>query len=231
MIRPIITLRRRRVIVDVDTQNDFFLATGLACVRNHRRVLANIRRTVAWARVKNIRMISTSQIYDNSNGHKYCIAGTKGQEKLSYTVRNRHKCFEADGSTDFPREVLTEYDQVILNKRCPDPFDEPRADRMLSELRVDEFILIGANTEGAIKSTALGLLARRKNVTILTDAVGSQDKDAAEIALRKAEAKGAKLTDSKTLFGHSSLRLVGLCDCDRCQGRMQKVASPSESSN
>ncbi len=224
MIRLAITLRRKRIIVDVDTQKDFFLAKGKACIRNHRRVLANVRRTIAWARLKNIRMISTVRIHDGGNGSNgnVCIAGTEGQEKISYTLRNKRTSFKADGCTDLPREILLNYDQVILDKRCINPFDEPRADRMLSELRVDEFILIGATAEGAVKATALGLLNRRKNVTILVDAVGSHDRAAAERALRQMEAKGAKLTEAKTLFGSSYLRLVGACGCDRCQKRTSR---------
>ena len=225
MIRPIITLRRKRIIVDIDTQQDFFLAKGAVCVRNHRRVLANIRRVMAWARLKNIRMISTAQIYNGSDpGCDFCIDGTDGQKKISYTMRNRHITFAADGCTDLSRDIFRQYDQVILEKRCIDPFEEPRADRMLSELRATEFILIGATAEGAIKATALGLLVRRKNVTILTDAVGSRDKPAAEIALRQVEAKGAKLTETKTLLGSSALRIVGACDCDRCQSRLHKTS-------
>ena len=219
MIRPVITLRRVRVIVDVDTQKDFFLAEGAAPIRNHRRVLANIRRIMAFARMKNIRMISTTQIY-HPGENNYCVEGSKGQEKIGYTVRNRHKTFAADGCTDLPREILLKNSQVILNKRCPNPFNEPRADRMLSELRADEFILFGATAEKAIKDTALGLLARRKHVVIVTDAIGSHDKNAAEIALRQIEAKGAKLIDTKTLCGTSCLRLVGACHCDRCQGKI-----------
>ncbi len=224
MIRAAISLRRKRVIVDIDTQKDYFLADGKACIRNHRRVLANIRRTIAWARRKNIRMISTAMVHKadiGSKGHP-CVAGTKGQEKISYTLRNNRTSFEADGCTDLPREILLKFDQVILDKRCADPFDEPRADRMLSELRVDEFIIIGAITEDAIKATALGLLSRRKKVTILTDAVGTHNKDAAQVALRQMEAKGAKLKDTKALFGTSELRLVGACGCDRCRGKTQK---------
>jgi len=211
MIRPIITLRRKRIIVDVDTQKDFFLANGAACIRNHRRVLANIRRVVAWARLKNVRMISTAQAYfPNNLKHNYCIDETDGQKKISYTIRNRYTSFDADGCTDLPRDILKNYDQVILNKRCEDPFEEPRADRMLSELKVNEFIVIGANLESSVKATVLGLLARRKNVTVLTDAIGSM------------EAKGAKLVDTKTLLGSSCLQMVGICDCDRCQGKLRK---------
>jgi len=93
---------------------------------------------------------------------------------------------------------------------------------MLSELRANEFVMIGGTVEGAVKATALGLLARRKNVTILTDAIGSRDKAAAQIALRKIEAKGAKLVETKALLGSSHLRMVGVCDCDRCRGRAHK---------
>ncbi len=223
LIRPTVTLRRRRIIVDVDTQKDFLLADGKACVRNHRRVLQNIRRVMAWARVKNIRVISTEQIYDRSDkGHDYCLVGTEGQEKIPYTIRHNHIVFPADGCTDLPRDILKSYDQVILNKRCPNPFNEPRADRILGELHVSEFVIIGATAEDSVKQTALGLLIRRKKVTILVDAVGSHDRAAAEIALRQAEAKGAKLLETKSLLGSSCLRLVGICDCDRCQGRIHK---------
>jgi nicotinamidase-related amidase len=225
MIRPAITLRRKRIIVDVDTQQDFFLANGNACVRNHRRVLANIRRVMAWARHKNIRMISTVQIYDqNDPRHNYCLESTQGLKKISYTVRNNHICFTADGCTDLPRDILKQNDQIILQKRCMDPFGEPRADRMLSECMATEFVLIGAVTEGAVKATALGLLARRKKVIILTDAIGSHDRAAAEVALRQVEAKGAKLSDSKSMLGTSHLRLVGTCGCDRCRGKTHKAS-------
>ncbi|RKY05191.1 MAG: hypothetical protein DRP66_10815 [Planctomycetota bacterium] len=223
LIRPVITLRRRRIIIDVDTQKDFMLADGKVCIRNHRRVLQNIRRVMAWARAKNIRVISTEQIYDQSDTkHTWCTAGTEGAVKIAYTVRSNHVVFPADGCTDLPRDILKHYDQIILRKRCIDPFDEPRADRVLGELQVNEFIIIGATAEEAVKMTALGLLVRRKNVTILVDAVGTHDRAAAEIALRQAEAKGAKLADTKSLLGSSCLRLVGVCNCARCQGRTQK---------
>lgn len=223
MIRPVITLRRKQIIVDVDTQRDYFLASGKACVRNHRRVLANIRRIAAWARLKNVRMISTAQIYNgNGNGNRCCLAGSDGQKKIRYTIREKHITFDADGCTDLPRDILKEYDQIILQKRCIDPFDEPRADRVLSELKVSEFILFGAITEEAVKATTLGLLVRRKKVTILVDAVGSIDKAAAEVAIRQVVAKGATLAETKALLGTSHLQLIGVCDCDRCRGRIKK---------
>jgi nicotinamidase-related amidase len=227
MIASIIRLTRRRVIVDVDTQRDFFLAEGMACIRNHRRVLANIRRMMAWARTYNIRIISTAQIYRNGNGNSdkghWCIEGTEGIRKINYTLVNRRKSYAADGYTDFSKEVFKENDQLILFKRCPDPFSEPRAERVLTELKADEFIIIGAAVEDAVKATVLGLLQRNKKVTIVVDAVGSHDKHAAELAFRQMQAKGARLVETRSLAGLSHLKRVGICGCDRCKGLLDKL--------
>jgi len=224
MIRPVITLRRIRILVDVDTQRDFLLADGKACVQDHHRVLSNIRRIVAWARLKNIRMISTVRV--NPPGRSdldFCVAGTAGCRKVPYTIRHRRALFEADGCTDLPRDILRRYDQLIVHKRCEDPFDEPRADRILSELRVTEFIVFGVPTETAVKRTVLGLLARRRNVTLLTDAIGMRDPEVADIALRQMEAKGARLTDTQSALGPSHLHHIGACPCPLCRGRAESA--------
>ncbi len=222
MIRPVITLKRRRILVDINTQKDFLTEQGSCCVRNHRRVLANIRRIMAWTRLKNIKVISTSMIVDRANGRSCCIAGTPGQQKVSYTVRHNSMSFPADGSTDLSRNVLKQYDQIILHTRCSNPFEEPRADRVLSEIKADEFVIIGTLTEEAVKHTALGLLARRKNVTFVNDAVGYIDKNTSEIAERQIEAKGAKVIDVRSLLGSGHVNLVHACGCERCMGKYQK---------
>lgn len=205
---PIITLGRKRVIIDVDTQRHFFRARGIVCVQNYRGVLANIRRVVEWARLKNIPMISTVQIHNGNHAYSNsCFIGIKDQKKLRYTLRKRYTSFDANDRTDLPPGLLEQYDQVIFYKRCFDPFEEPRADRMLSELQADEFILIGAVTEGAVKATALGLLARQKNVTVLVDAIGSYDKMVGETTLRQIWERGAKLTKTKTFLRYSCLQV------------------------
>ena len=224
MIRPIITLRKKRILIDVDTQRDLFVADGKACIRNHRRVLANIRRVMAWTRRDRIRVISTAQVH-LPDGHQgdFCIAGTDGICKIPYTLRDRHVTFESGDSTDLPRELLKDFDQIILCKRTDDPFDEPRAERILTEVKASELIVIGGPAETAVLHTVLGLLLRGKQVTVITDALGSHEKGAAEIAIRKMQAKGAKLVDSKTLFGNSNLRQVYACGCERCRGLLQKA--------
>lgn len=227
MILQLVKSRRKLILVDIDTQKDFLLAEGKACIRNHRRVLAHIRRVMAWARTQNIPIISTAEVYPDNNGEStvnYCIDGTDGQKKIHYTLFNDRVTFVADGNTDLPRDMLRRYKQIILNKRCVDPFDEPRIDRLLSEVRANEFILVGTAMEGAVKMTALGLLQRGKKVTVVADAVGSHSKKEAILTLRKMETKGAKVIDTRKLAGISHLRQVGTCACESCQGAGRKAS-------
>ena len=86
----------------------------------------------------------------------------------------------------------------------------------------NEFLIIGSTAEGAVKATALGLLQRAKKVTVITDAVGSHNKREAKLAIRKVEAKGAKLIETKRIAGISHLRHIGICDCESCKGLTRK---------
>jgi nicotinamidase-related amidase len=227
MIRQLIKKRRKWILIDINTQKDYFFAWGNARIKNHRRVLANVRRMIAWARRNNVRVISTCEVYPNHNGVEkvgYCIDGTDGQKKIRYTLLRNRANFPADGSTDFPADILRQYRQIVLHKRCVDPFNEPRIERLLSEVRADNFVLIGASAEGAVKATALGLLQRGKKVSVVIDAVGLLNKREAKLAFRKMRAKGAKLIETKKLAGVSHLRQVGICDCESCRRRVRKTA-------
>jgi nicotinamidase-related amidase len=222
MILPLVKTRRKQILIDIDTQKDYLLVSGKACIRNHRRVLSHIRRVMAWARVNHIPIISLAEIYpfEEGNGANHlCVDGTDGQQKIHYTLVNNRVTYGADGNTDLPRDLLRRYSQVILHKRCLDPFDEPRIDRLLSELRASEFILVGASLEGAVKATALGLLQRGKNVTVIIDATGLHNINEAKLAIRKMETKGARLIETKRLAGSSHLKMVGVCNCEICRGK------------
>jgi len=182
---------------------------------------------MAWARHNNIRIISICEVNTNNNNGNNEVDHrancTDGQKKIRYTLLSSRTNFAADDSTDIPEDILQRYRQIILHKRCVDPFDEPRIDRLLSEVRADNFLIIGACAEDAIKATALGLLQRRKKVSIVVDAVGSFDRRNAELALRKMGAKGAKLIETKKLAGVSHLKGVGICHCEMCQERARQT--------
>jgi nicotinamidase-related amidase len=226
MILQLVRARRKRILIDINTQRDCLLADGKSCIRNHRRVLAHIRRMMAWARSSHISVISIAEVYPNKKsdiGTDCCIDGTEGQKKIRYTLLSNRISFPADGSTDFPRDILRQYSQIILHKRSVDPFKEPRIDRLLSEVRANEFILVGAGAEAAVMQTALGLLQRDKRVTVVVDAVGFHNRKQGRLALRKMEAKGAKLVETKNLAGISHLKQVRICNCKSCQGQVGKT--------
>ncbi len=209
MIRPTIPLRWRQIVIDVDTQRHFFLDNSPICIHDHLNVLANINKVMAWVRMRHIHMISTVQIfhkniiYRNSN-----ILEGLSLKNIKRTLNNKHISFDATDYTDLSGRILRQYNQVILHKRCFDPFEEPRVERILTELIADEFILIGALAEGAMKATALGLLHRQKKVTVLVNATGSLNVASGKLALRHMKAMGARLIDTKVLFGHSSRLLA-----------------------
>lgn len=214
MILQLPEKKRGHLLVDIDTQRDLLLAGGNGRIRNRAKVLANIRRVMAWARHENIPIISTAEVYRNNNDDNkvgHCLDGTHGQKKIQYTLVNNRASFPADDKNALPADLLHAHRQIILHKRCIDPFDEPRIDRLLSEVEADEFILIGAGTEGAVKATALGLLQRGKNVRVVVDALGSHSRRKAKVALRTMETKGAKLIETKDLAGISHLRHAGTC--------------------
>ncbi|MHC4326014.1 MAG: cysteine hydrolase family protein [Planctomycetota bacterium] len=209
MILQLHKKRRWHLLIDIDTQKDFLLASGRACVRNQAEVLTNIRRVMAWAWRNNIPVISTAEVYPNNNGCSeigYCLDGTDGQKKVPCTLLTDRVSFPADNKNALPADILLAYRQVILHKRCIDPFNEPRIERLLSEVEVDEFILIGAGTEDAVRATALGLLHRGRKVRIIVDALGTHNKRKARLALRAMKTKGAQLVETSDIAGVYQLR-------------------------
>jgi len=219
MILQLLKHQRKHILVDIDTQRDFLSEWGNACILNREKVLANIRRVMAWARFENVPIISTAEVYPNNNGHSmfdYCLDGTEGQRKIRYTLLNNRVSFPADDWNALPADLLLSYRQIILHKRCVDPFEEPRIERLLSELKADEFVLIGTCAEDAVKATALGLLHRGRNVKVIADAVGSHTEKEAKLALRKMQAKGAKLFQTSDVAGISHLRNARTYACSRC---------------
>ncbi len=198
-------MQHRRVVIDVDTQNHFFLDDGPVCVRDHRDVLDNIRKVLTWAQSKHIDLISTMQVSDGSAVYANSfLAGGFSVRRPSCTLCRRRIQLDAQDQADLPDRVLERYDQVIVHKRCHDPFAEPRIDRLFTEVEADEFIIVGAPTEGAVKATSIGLLARGRQVTVVVDATGPLSQSLARKALRLMKAKGARLVNTDTLLGGRS---------------------------
>ncbi len=197
----------RRIIVDVNTQYDLVYNGNI----NYHEMIRNFRRLFAWSRVERIPVVSISlcrrpvscpDLYDQSD--IYCLEGDPGQKKINYTTLSSNITFSPDHRMDLPRHLMNDYQQIVFEIRGDDPFDMPRADRLLSELKADQFVVFGVGLTSTLKHTVLGLLRREKTVTVVRDAVDNS-KSGFEMNLRKLETKGASLSFTSDLAGKSKL--------------------------
>ncbi|MCF7956951.1 MAG: isochorismatase family protein [Phycisphaerae bacterium] len=194
----------RRVLIDVDTQYDLIYKDR----RDKADLLKNIRRLFAWSRVHKIPVVSTAltrrkdtPANEIPNHKAACIEDTPGHKKIRYTMLTSNIRFGPENRFDLPRNLLSDYRQVIFEKRSIDPFEQPRADRMFSEIKADEFIVMGIGLDNSLKTTVLGLLKRGKKVSIVRDAIDDNGTKENKMNFRKMEAKGAKLVTTESVAG------------------------------
>lgn len=186
------------VIVDLNTQWDFCSPSGAYPVANVVELIPALRRAIAWVKRNGPPVISSIESHRLSEVHENprtvcCIDGTGGQRKIEFTLLAPCAHVEVDNTPACPIDLFDRYRQLIFRKRTEDLLSNPKADRMFTQLTPKEFILFGVGIEGAIKSLALGLLARNKRVAVVVDASGFWSRSTAELALKQMAAKGARI--------------------------------------
>lgn len=187
------------VAIDLNTQNDFCERAGAFPVSNLESLLPALRRIIAWTKRNGIPVVSAiashraSDMDERHNGH-YSTDGSYGQQKVGFTLFCDCERIEVDNTLTVPLDVFREHQQVIFRKRTDDLLSNPKADRFFTQLSVGEFVLFGNAVECSVKALALGLLARNKRVTIVTDCCGYWNHVAADLAVRQMLAKGVRIT-------------------------------------
>jgi len=188
----------KRVLVDVCTQRDFLTLGSPLQVANLDAVLAGLQRVFEWASCSKTAVVSLVESHRPSEPIRgfqlHCVDDTPGQEKLPFTLLSPRATVETDNFLSLPPDLPENNRQVIFRKRTRDILSNPKAERFLTLLRPDEYIIVGTGLERAIRGLALGLLARHKAVTVVTDACGYWSGADAELVFRQLGAKGIKLT-------------------------------------
>lgn len=192
-----VELRDLEVFLDVCTQQDYLGVGGARPVRNLPSVRANLKRLMAyarWARVPTVSCVEHHR-FDEVRGrpNPACVAGTFGQQKLNCSVLPRRVVIESDNYLCVPLDVFKQYQQAILTQLQRDPFANPKLDRLLTELPVSRFVLLGVGLETNIRLLALGLLLRHRAVTVISDASGFWNDSDAEMTVRQLAAKGCTI--------------------------------------
>lgn len=187
------------VAVDLNTQVDFCEPNGAYPVANLLELIPAIRRVIAWVKRNHAPIVSSIESHRlwelpaPSRPYLFCVDGTIGQRKIQFTVFPKKTRVEMDNTLSVPTDLFCRFQQVMFRKRTDDLLANPKADRFLTQLPVEEYVVFGNGLECSVKALALGLLARNKKVTIVTDACGFWDRATADLALRQIAAKGAFL--------------------------------------
>jgi len=186
------------VVLDLNTQRDFCDPKGARPVRNVCQLTGTLPRLVEWTTRQRVPIISSMDSHRRNEIHRgisqeHCIDGTPGQLKLSYTVLATAVAVEGDNTLSVPLDLFGMHQQVIFRKRTPDLFGNPKADRFLTQLAVNEFVVCGVGLEYSVRTMALGLLGRGRKVTVVYDACGYWTAPDADLALRQLRAKGADI--------------------------------------
>jgi nicotinamidase/pyrazinamidase len=162
----------KTVFVDVDTQLDFLYPAGALYVPGAEKIVSAIATLNRYAAAHAIPVLSTADAHAEDDPEfaswpPHCIAGTMGQHKAVSTLLENRTVIP---NTDAPFTVDGR-EQIIIEKQTVDAFATRTLSRVLDALAADRFVLYGVVTEICVLWAARGLLARRKPVAIVADAV------------------------------------------------------------
>jgi nicotinamidase/pyrazinamidase len=192
----------KTVFLDVDTQIDFMLPSGALYVPGAERIIAAVARLNRRAEATGAQLISTTDAHFEDDPEfggwpPHCVVGTMGQRKPAATLLARQAVVPATGVTG----PVGGAPQWIVEKRALDCFTNPSLDGILAALNPDRCVVYGVVTEICVRLAAEGLLARNRQVMIVTDATRALNAETARAAMAGWAARGAVLTTVAEVSG------------------------------
>lgn len=185
-----------KMLLDIEVQRDFFATGGSCYTPANAEAARNIRKLFGWARRDRLPVMSTViRCKSDRRGPlapvPHCIEGTEGEKRISGTLLPRHIDLGIRNITDLPVDLFDSYQQVIIERRFTDIFQHARAERLLTEISFDTFIVCGAGSARGIVEAVVGLRTRGFKVVLAADAIVDLDDPRAEMAWLRMLAKGA----------------------------------------
>jgi len=201
------------VLLDLETQRDFFLRHGPCSTPESPRAFHHILELFEWARRENIFVIST--VLRNRPGQRsaiadtpHCIEGTKGEIKARGTLLPNRIDLGMHNDTDIPADLLEVYQQVIFEKRTANIFSHAKLERLISEIPASTFIICGGGLVHVAAHAAIGLRARGSGVILASDATTTVDIPAGKMAQLRMKAKGVVFASTSQIITQSSMHLA-----------------------
>lgn len=194
-----------RILLDIETQQDFFDPGGSCYTRRSGGAGSRIYRLFHWVRRNEIPVLSTVlRVRKGERGPlsdiPHCVEGTEGEQKMAGTVLLTRINLGLRNTTDLPRDIFETYQQVIVEKRNTDLFAHARLERLITELDAGTFIICGAGVARGIVQSAIGLRDRGFSVILAADAVAYIDDPLNKMAYLRMEAKGVVFAPIKEII-------------------------------
>lgn len=193
------------ILLDIETQRDFFHPAGSCYSPQAAKVAANIYHLFRWVKQKHMPVISTllrvrPGEWSELTGEPHCVEGTEGELKMGRTVLSGRINLGMLNTTDMPERIFSRYQQVIFEKRDTDIFAHVRAERLISELKSATFVICGAGISGGIMQAAIGLRNRGLGVIVAEDAVLGLNEPADDMAMLRMQAKGVIFASTRDII-------------------------------
>jgi nicotinamidase-related amidase len=191
------------VILDLNTQKDLLSPDGINPVFQPEKLYDPLKKLFAYAQRNQVPVISTRFHHLTTPGQRgglgitgpgklICHPSTPGYQKMPFTNLRKRKEWPLDCGTDFPVDGFRTTQQFIFDIPSLNLFECPRLDRLLSEATADIFLITGMPLEWTVRTTVLGMLARRHKVMMVSDCLGMWDPYEGDMALRQVESKNVQ---------------------------------------
>jgi nicotinamidase-related amidase len=210
----VLSRRISDVFLDVCTQRDYLSPDGARRIVNADRITTNIKHLMAlarWARLPTLSCVDACRPHEvRGVPHPFCVLGTLGQQKIPCSLLPDRVVIESDNCLCVSLDLLLQHQQAILVKGHRDPFTNPKLDRLLTEMPTRRYVVFGVSLETSIRPLVLGLLLRRRHVTLVPDACGYWNYNEAEMTLRQLAAKGCQMLTTQQMVSLKRAGRLGL---------------------
>lgn len=193
------------VFVDIDTQRDFLDPTGALYIPGSEKILPNLKRLTAFARVHKIPVLATacSHLPDDLElltFGPHCMAGSPGQERVAETAWLGSVILNV--AEQLTGEIPA---HLTLLKRELDVFSRVDADALITRYGQARptFAVYGVAIDYCVAKAVDGLLNRHCRVALVVDAARSIRESAEANILTCFARRGATLTITEVVVADS----------------------------
>jgi nicotinamidase/pyrazinamidase len=189
---------KRIIFWEVDTQADFMLPGGKLYVPGAEKTLPNLKRLVDASREDRVLLVSDACFHTPNDPEfktfpPHCVRGTPGAEVVPEGLAADVVTVPNEAGLKLPENLL-DHQQVLIEKQTLSVFDNLQTSRIVDLLGPErKYFVFGVATEYCVRLAAKGLLERKRDVSIVKDAIETLNPEHGRRAIEELKSLGAKL--------------------------------------